>query len=99
MSQNARLTTTAEHSAITVLLLPNEIASGIPIKAITITLNGAAYFRCKATASSAVSAPRAFRAATYCLSPVESNYDGPSTQGLNAHAGATRPNKSSPPPH
>ena len=42
-NQNARLTTTAEHNATTVLFLPNEIASGIPINAITITLNGAAY--------------------------------------------------------
>src|SRR5436309_13635300 len=43
-SQKARLTTTAEQSAITVLLRPKEIASGIPIRAITITLNGVAYF-------------------------------------------------------
>ena len=53
-SQKVRLTTTAEQSAITVLLRPKEIASGIPIRAITITLNGVAYFRCKATASAAV---------------------------------------------
>src|SRR5260370_25495343 len=60
-SQNARLTATAEHSAMTVLLRPNEMAKGIPIKAITITPNGDAYFLCIATARAAVSAPRSFK--------------------------------------
>src|SRR5437588_7017967 len=63
-NQNARLTTTAEHNATTVLFLPNETASGILIKAITITLKGAAYLRCRATASAAVSAPLDFKART-----------------------------------
>ena len=59
------LTTTAEDNAATVLLRPSETASGIPIKAIMITANGAAYLRCKPTASAAVSAPRAFRILMY----------------------------------
>src|SRR5436190_19049072 len=64
IDQNARLTTTAEQKAMTVLFLPNSIARGIPIKAITRTVNGAAYLCCNATASDAVSAPRTFNAAT-----------------------------------
>src|SRR5260370_320469 len=61
ISQNARLTITAAHNATTVLFRPKEIASGIPINAITTTLNGDAYLRCKATASAAVSAPRTLK--------------------------------------
>src|SRR3954452_20207578 len=55
ISQNARLTTTAAQRAITVLLRPNSMASGMPIKAITSTTKGDAYMCCKATARLAVS--------------------------------------------